>query len=206
MPAKLVITKSCLIESNKVVLNGEVVFDNPNLDTAGFLMSCYKHSAINYPKFYKMDKLCKLGFLAAEQLLNAQDVMSGYQKDEIAIILYNANASLDADMQYYDSVSDLASPALFVYTLPNILIGELCIRHGIKGESTFFLEEKFNADSLIDYVSLLLEQDLAKACLCGWVDVLGEEYKACMMWVEKDKAGRQFTTETIHSIYNQLHG
>jgi hypothetical protein len=206
MSENLVISQSCLIEKNMAILNGKVVFEKPGQDTAGFLMDMYKHTATNYPKFYKMDKLCKLGFLAGELLLKDPDVFDGYDKDEIAIVLYNANASLEADQQYFNSVSEIPSPALFIYTLPNILIGELCIRHGIKGENIFFLQETFQPKSMVDYVGMLLSQDIAQACLCGWVDLLGEEYKACLMWVEKNKSGEMFSTAIIDTIYNQNHG
>ncbi len=206
LSANLVISQSCLIEKNKAILNGRVVFEKPGQDAAGFLLDMYKYAAINYPKFYKMDKLCKLGFLAGELLLSAPDIFEGYNKDEIAIVLYNANASLEADQQYFNTVSEMASPALFIYTLPNILIGELCIRHGIKGENIFFLQETFEVESLVDYVGLLLGQDIAKACLCGWVDLLGEEYKACLMWVEKNKGGEIFSAAIIDKLYNQNHG
>lgn len=206
MSGNPVISQSCLIEKNKAILNGTVVFEKPWQDAAGFLLDMYKHSGINYPKFYKMDKLCKLGFLGGELLFSDPDVFEGYGKDEIAIVLYNANASLEADQLYFNTVSDMASPALFIYTLPNILIGELCIRHGIKGENVFFIQETFEVESMIDYVALLLEQDIAKACLCGWVDFLGEDYKACLMWVEKNKSGELFSTAIINTIYNQNHG
>jgi len=206
MSGNLAISNSCLIENNKAILNGTVVFEKPGLDAAGFLLAMYKDSAINYPKFYKMDKLCKLGFLAGEMLFSHPAVFKDYANDEIAIVLYNANASLEADQQYFNTVSEMASPALFIYTLPNILIGELCIRHGIKGENIFFLEEQFDPGHMVDYVSLLLGQDIAKACLCGWVDILGEEYKACLMWVEKDKSGELFSAAIIDTIYNQYHG
>ncbi len=206
MSGNLHISQSCLIETNKAILNGKVVFDEPDLNAGDFLLALYKHLPINYPKFYKMDKQCKLGFLAGELLFNDADVFKEYAKDEIAIVLYNANASLEADRNYYKTVDEMASPALFLYTLPNILIGELCIRHGIKGETIFFVEEKFDAASMIDYVNLLLEQNIAKACLCGWVDFLDNDYKACLLWVEKDKNGEMFSKEIIDKLYNQYYG
>lgn len=206
MSRNLVISKSCLIEKNRAILNGTIVFDAPGMDASGFLTALYKNTGASYPRFYKMDNLCKLGFLAGELMFGNPAVIKQYNTDEIAIVLYNANASLDTDIRYYSSVKEMASPALFVYTLPNILIGELCIRHGIKGESVFFLAEELNATDLKEYVSLLLEQDIAKACLCGWVDFLGNDYKLCLMWVEKDKQGEVFSVDTINTLYKQRNG
>lgn len=111
------------------------------MDLSAFLLALYKHAGINYPKFYKMDNLSKLGFLAAEMILKNPTLILDFKKEDIAIVLYNRNSSLDTDINYFETVKEMASPALFVYTLPNILIGELCIRHGFKGENIFFLRD-----------------------------------------------------------------
>jgi hypothetical protein len=81
----------------------------------------------------------------------------------------------------------MASPALFVYTLPNIVIGEICIRHHFKGENAFFIFERFNADFIVSYVSNLLDIQQLQVCICGWVELLGDEYKAVLFLVEKEK-------------------
>ena len=65
------------------------------------------------------------------------------------------------------------------------MIGEICIRHQFKGENAFFVFESFNAAFLAQYVHGLMENGSARACICGWVDVLGEEYKAALFLVEK---------------------
>ena len=126
------ISSSCIIGNNAVVKNGVKLFEKPGVDVAGFLLSVYQHFQFNYPKFYKMDNLSKLGWLAAEVLL--KDFPSkGFLPEEVGIALANANSSLDVDIKYYETVKEMASPALFVYTLPNILIGEICIRNNFKG-------------------------------------------------------------------------
>ncbi|MCK7560110.1 hypothetical protein MKQ70_36410 [Chitinophaga sedimenti] len=101
-----------------------------------FLRSLYDRFAGQYQKFHKMDLLSKLGWLSTEVLL--QDIsLSQYAPEDIALVFANRSASLDTDERYYETVSDIASPALFVYTLPNIVIGEISIRHKLKGENAF---------------------------------------------------------------------
>ena len=93
-----------------------------------------------------MDSLSKLGWLAAEILLK-----DSFNKEALSVrkmsglVFANANSSLDTDIKYYETAKDIASPALFVYTLPNIVIGEICIRHNFKGENAFFISEQFDA-------------------------------------------------------------
>ncbi len=127
------ITAHCRISDHSVYRNGQRLLENKKGDLPGFLLSLYQHLNSNYPKFYKMDNLSKLGWLAAEILLKQENLLGSYQSEEIGISLANANASLDTDLKYYDSMKDIPSPSLFVYTLPNIVAGEICIRHKFKG-------------------------------------------------------------------------
>ncbi|WPU98765.1 hypothetical protein SNE26_22380 [Mucilaginibacter sp. cycad4] len=195
------ISSHCTISSSAVHYNGTLLFEAEYTDVPGFLLSAYQLIGAKYPKFYKMDNLAKLGWLAAEVLLKDFDA-TRYQPTDIGVVLSNASSSLDADKRYYDSVQEMASPALFVYTLPNIVIGEICIRHHFKGENAFFIFEQFNADFIVSYVSNLLDIQQLQVCICGWVELLGDEYKAVLFLVEKEKKEglMPFTIENINKI------
>ncbi|MBI3883309.1 MAG: hypothetical protein HY305_03595 [Sphingobacteriales bacterium] len=123
---------------------------------------------------------------------------------DIGVVLSNANSSLDTDIKYFETAKDIASPALFVYTLPNIVTGEICIRYKFKGENAFFILDKFDAGFIQQYVSNLINNNILQACICGWVEVLGEEYKTVLLLVEKEKKEQSvsFTTENINKIYS----
>jgi hypothetical protein len=58
------ITSSCLINSRAVYLNHEPLLKNSGLNALQFLESIYQEGTYAYPRFYKMDTLSKLGFLA----------------------------------------------------------------------------------------------------------------------------------------------
>ena len=179
------ITASCIITDQVVYTNGKAVFESPSTGIQDFLLSVYQHTGVQYPKFYKMDNLSKLGWLTCELLLREGFRAADYRPEEVAVVLSNANASLDTDYKYFATVKEIPSPAVFVYTLPNIMIGEICIRHHFKGENAFFIFDAFNAGFLAQYVHGLMESGSARACICGWVDVMGEEYKAALFLVEK---------------------
>ncbi|MCC8425869.1 hypothetical protein [Mucilaginibacter sp. UR6-11] len=152
-----------------------------------------------------MDNLSKLGWLASEVLLKGSGIKH-YEPEEAGIILSNANSSLDSDKKYIQSVSDIPSPSLFVYTLPNIMIGEICIRNNFKGEDAFFIFEKFDAAFFETYVSNLLENDVLKVCICGWVDVLDDDYKAVLFLVERQETedGIPFSEKNLNNIFDNL--
>ena len=199
MSEKLFIKSSCIIRNQKVFKNDELIFENNLENTTDFLISIYKHLGMEYPKFYKMDNLCKLGILAAECVVGENNKEESDNEGEIAVIIYNANSSLDNDIKYFSTVNKMASPALFVYTLPNIVIGEICIRHRIHGENTFFISKEFDIDQLESYVNLLFINNTATNCLCGWVDCLAEQYEAILFWVNKINENNfmQFNKENI---------
>jgi hypothetical protein len=102
-----------------------------------------------------------------------------------------------------DSIKDGASPSLFVYTLPNIVIGEICIRNHFKGEQAFYIQQEFDAEFIVQQVNYLLDKNIQQACICGWVDVLKEEYKAILFLVEKVKKEKSvlFSAENMDSIF-----
>jgi hypothetical protein len=178
------ITASCIISNHTVFKNGIAIFEN-SMSLSEFLLSVYKYTGLNYPRFYKMDNLSKLGWLTTEILLAENFNAAGNRPEEVGLVLSNANASLDTDLKYYESVHDIPSPSLFVYTLPNIMTGEICIRNNFKGENAFFIAERFDASFIEQYVNDLMDNDILNVCICGWVDLLGEEYKAALFLVEK---------------------
>jgi hypothetical protein len=197
------ITSSCVIAGNTVYKNSETVFINREADNAEFLVSVYQSLNTGYARFYKMDNLSKLGWLASEILLKNSFDTTQYQPEEMGVLLSNASASLDTDIKYLETVKEVASPSVFVYTLPNIMIGEICLRNHFKGESAFFVFEKFDAGFMEQYVNNLLNSNILQACICGWVELLGKEYKAALYLVEKNAAGnaKTFNRQNIHSLF-----
>ena len=199
------ITSSCIISNNVVHKNETILFEDRETDLTVFLTSAYHHFEFKYPKFYKMDNLAKLGWLAAELLLKDNFLQGKYAPAEVGVVLANANSSIDTDLKYYETAKDIASPALFVYTLPNIVIGEICIRHNFKGENAFFIFDNFDAGFIQQYVSNLINSDILQACICGWVEVLGDAYKVVLFLVEKN-GSIPFTKENINKIYQLENG
>jgi hypothetical protein len=216
------IISSCTISHSGVYKDGARLYSHspgnpgepgpqPRDETASlplneFLLSLYRYLGVDYPKFYKMDQLSKLGWLASEIVLRDIQLPAEWQPEDVGIVLTNANSSLDTDIKYLDTVRDIPSPAVFVYTLPNIMIGEISIRNKFKGENAFFIFDRFDTAFLEQYVGQLLDTGLLKACICGWVDVFGEEYRATLFLVARDHPGDTpsptlFTKENMDKIF-----
>lgn len=194
----------CTIQNNRISLNGEVVFSTEPIVFSDFSKKAYQHFEIGYPKFFKMDNLSKLAFLGAELLLKAESDAS--KENNIALVFANKSSSLDTDMKYQNSITDpgnyYPSPAVFVYTLPNICLGEISIRHQLKSENSFFIFVEYNAVFMEKYSSILLETQKAEKVLCGWVEYCNEDYKAFLYLVDK-KGELMHNQELLNKLYNQ---
>jgi hypothetical protein len=199
------ISGSASINQGIVLKDDKQLFENKAGDASAFLLSAYQHFGLNYPKFYKMDNLSKPGWLASEVLLADTFRKEKYQPEQVGLVLANKNSSLDDDLKYFDSIKDGASPSLFVYTLPNIVIGEICIRNGFKGEHTFYIQEDFDAGFIENQVNYLLDNNILQACICGWADFLGENYKVVLFLAEKQKGSNAvpFSAENMNTVFNR---
>jgi len=160
------------------VLDGQPVAVSETGDK--MLVELYRRYAGDYPKFFKMDTLCRLGFIAAEILINEEMRKCENEKMVNAIILANRSASIKNDKDYLATISDgnyYPSPSLFVYTLPNIVTGEIAIRHHIQGETAFYILD--NPEQLEPIVQSTITNDPYGASrseespitvLCGWLE------------------------------------
>lgn len=171
------------------------------------LLGLYKHFGFDYPKFYKMDNLSKLGWLAAEILLQ-DGFLKAYKPEDVGILFYNKNSSLDTDIKYFETVKTIASPALFVYTLPNIVMGEISIRHQLKGENALFVSDQFEVGFMQQYVEGLFSRGSVQSCICGWLEFFGNNIEAALYLVEKKNNGLAlpFTEENINKLYQLTNG
>ncbi|MGE0638563.1 MAG: 3-oxoacyl-ACP synthase [Bacteroidia bacterium] len=197
------ISSYCLIRNNQIILNGEtlLVKDTQVLFNE-FIKSVYDLNASSYLKFFKMDNLCKLAFLASEFLLKNRKLSEQYGAENVSLLFANTSSSLDTDINYYNTVKDFASPSLFVYTLPNIMLGEISIRNKFKGENAFFVFEHFQADFLCNYATQLIHEQKAKAVVIGWVELLNENYEAFLCLAEETNEGTELTKENLTTYYN----
>ena len=198
------ITGFCSINNGIVAKDGVNIFAHES-DLSGLLLATYQYLQLTYPKFYKMDNLSKLGWLATEFLLKDTFNKDEYQPEETGVLLANTNSSLDDDIKYWDSIKEVASPSLFVYTLPNIVIGEICIRNHFKGEQAFYIQPEFDTQFIAQQVDYLLDKNIMQACICGWVDVFEQDYKAVLFLVEKKKTEKAvvFSAKRMNEIFNK---
>ncbi|MEN8225155.1 MAG: 3-oxoacyl-ACP synthase [Bacteroidota bacterium] len=209
----LVIHKYCSVKPSRACVNGREIFSNEAPQgLRGYLRALYKHLKVDYPKFFKMDGLSKLGFISVEFLLQDESLLSRHAAEKIGIILSNASSSLEIDEKHQDTINDrnqyFPSPSNFVYTLPNIMAGEAAIRHKFKGENTVLISEKFDAELIHNIASQAFSINALDCCICGWVEQYGDKYEALLFLVEnsegpKSGEGIIFDPINLMKIYKQ---
>lgn len=165
----------------------------------GMLTSIYKQYVGNYPKYYKMDGLSRLGFVASELLLQAEGKKNaganehadaaGNAKEDVAIVLFNHSSSVDADRKYMETITDseayFPSPSVFVYTLPNIVTGEIAIRNQIHGETSFYILPSKNEQQMEEILEASFADEQTQEILTGWLNYDDEQHYEAELFIAR---------------------
>lgn len=166
-----------------VWLDGKVFAIDKDGKQSSLLTALYKQIIGNYPKYYKMDGLCRLGFIASELLLKAERDEGSFTEDinkTRAIVFFNRSSSIASDKKYLASIVEkdnyFPSPSVFVYTLPNIVTGEIAIRNGYHGETSFYILPHKNEFLMQDIIETTFMDEQTTSVLTGWLDYEDSEH------------------------------
>lgn len=166
-----------ILDQRKIWERKEELGEQEGLEHHSLLTSLYKQMIGDYPKFYKMDGLSRLGFVASEILLNAEKEET---EEEKAIIFFNHSSSIASDRNYKESIKDkdnyFPSPSIFVYTLPNIVTGEIAIRNHFHGETSFFILPDKDERLMEEILQASCRDAQSKSFLTGWIDYEDERH------------------------------
>ncbi|MBP3227414.1 MAG: 3-oxoacyl-ACP synthase [Bacteroidaceae bacterium] len=171
-------------KSRVVITPAKAVINSVSLQLGStgkeLITELYMKEIGNYPRFYKMDMLSRLGFVASELLLQTESGRHFRKRHDRSVILFNRTSSIDADKHYWATVTDAGgafpSPSWFVCTLPNIVVGEIAIRNGYCGETSFYILP-FRDEEIMDKVLHASCRDsTVGSVLCGWLDYEDENH------------------------------
>lgn len=187
--AEFEIVSSCQISSTKVLVNQQLLWQHQQEEEDWF-SAIYKNLGLAYPKFFKMDRLCKAGILGSELLLKDYPFDKENVKTSWGIILCNSASSLDNDRKYQETIAHpdnyYPSPSLFVYTLANIVTGEIAIRHKIGGESSFYVMPQYNADFIQELINQsYIANPEFNHLIGGWINVDEQEIDVQLMLTKR---------------------
>lgn len=198
-----------ILDQRKIWERKEELREQEGLEHHSLLTSLYKQMIGDYPKFYKMDGFSRLGFVASEILLNAEKGETDKERkneeekkkqeerkeeeiknlEERAIIFFNHSSSIASDRNYKESIKDkdnyFPSPSIFVYTLPNIVTGEIAIRNHFQGETSFFILPDKDERLMEEILQASCRDAQSKSFLTGWIDYEDERHFEADLKIKK---------------------
>ena len=144
---------------------------------AALVTEIYKKYLADGSRFFKMDLYSRLAYVATGLL--AKDALEGSDPEDRALLVFTQNGSVLADRKHLSTFSDPASfypsPAVFINTLPNVVLGEIAVKNGIKGETTLVLLPSRDETAMHRVVEATLAATRPSVLLYGWVDCDAED-------------------------------
>ena len=113
-------------------------------------------------RFGRMDLLSRLGLMAVELLGINFEELPDEERNEVGVALLTPSGSISADIAFLQNIS----PSTFVYTLPSSVIGEVCIRHRLRGPVLCLTSNSVDGHSIIDEAAEYIRQKEAHAMIC----------------------------------------
>jgi hypothetical protein len=135
-------------------------------------------------RFGRMDVLSRLGLMAVELLHAKFERMGPAERDAVGVCVETRSGCAVTDLRFLQS--PLAST--FAYTLPSTVIGEICIRHRLRGPVMCLLPVPSQGGSL-EVALGWLERDEAGACVCVACDYLDKKIAASVLSPDDMPAG-----------------
>jgi 3-oxoacyl-[acyl-carrier-protein] synthase-1 len=150
-----------------------------HIASPGRLSDLYRANGVDYQRFFKMDGLSRLGFMAAELLPEVDD------RQGCAVVLCCHSSSVVSDSRFIQSFtsSEGVSPSLFIYTLPNIVTGEIAIRHGLRGETSLYILPRRDDELVWQLVEATFLDKAISTVIGGWIDYTDDEHYEADMYL-----------------------
>ena len=144
---------------------------------ASLITEIFKKHVADNSRFFKMDLYSRLAYVGTTLL--AKETLEDCAPEDRALFVFTQNGSVLADRKHLSTFSNpeefFPSPAVFINTLPNVVLGEIAVRNCIKGETTLVLLP-FRDEAAIDRImEATLSATRPSAVICGWVDCASED-------------------------------
>ena len=144
---------------------------------AALVTEIFKKFLADGSRFFKMDLYSRLAYVATSLL--AKDFLEGCDSEEVALVVFTQNGSVLADRKHLSTFSNpeefFPSPAVFINTLPNVVLGEIAVKNTIKGETTLVLLPGRDESAMNRIIDATLAATKPAVMICGWIDCDAED-------------------------------
>lgn len=196
------------LSNDGLIVDGKIVFENSeNLPQTDWINHLYRCIGFTYPKFHKMDLLCKSAMLVTESLSDKD----AFDDKGMPLVFANRGGSMVSDEKHASSIflekEGFASPAVFVYTLANIAMGEISIRHGLQSPNVFFIFDRFDDRNTVDFLiqcqTQLFYSSDTERLLGGWLEV-SETHLDVFLYTLGGEGLHTFTGTDLLTLYKGI--
>ena len=167
--------KSLRITPDSLVVDGQAV----PLEARGssLVTEIFKKYLADGSRFFKMDLYSRLAYVGTSLL--AKDTLDAYDPEDRALFVFTQNGSVLADRKHLSTFSDpkefYPSPAVFINTLPNVVLGEIAVKNSIKGETTLVLLPDREETVIQQIMEASMSATRPGVVIYGWVDCDAED-------------------------------
>lgn len=173
--ADYAVARSLAITPDGMTVDGKAV----SLESRGaaLVSEIFKKTLADGSRFFKMDLYSRLAYVATSLL--AKDSLEGCAPEDVALVIFTQNGSVLADRKHLSTFANpdefFPSPAVFINTLPNVVLGEIAVKNNIKGETTLVLLPARDEAAMNRILDATLAATRPAAMICGWVDCDAED-------------------------------
>jgi 3-oxoacyl-(acyl-carrier-protein) synthase len=129
--------------------------------------------------FRRLDPASRMLVLACEAL-GLDRLLTPAQREATALVVATTVGCLDADRQFARSLGgEMLDAPIFPYTLPSTCVGEVALRHGLRGISICLSTAPGTGDEAFAEAVRLLATGEAEAVVAATVDVLRDDPPTC---------------------------
>ncbi len=122
-------------------------------------------------RFGRMSPLTRLGLMAVELLDAGLAEMTDEQRTNTGICMCSPFGSMATDIEFLRD----NSPNTFTYTLPSSVMGEVCIRHRLRGPGLCLMSEGSAGRGIVEEAAERIFSGEAHAMLCLLCEARGAE-------------------------------
>ncbi len=141
---------------------------------AALLPEIFKKYLADGSRFFKMDLFSRLAYVGTGLL--AKDALEDCAPEDRGLLIGTLNGSVLADRKHLSTFSEeyYPSPAIFINTLPNVVLGEIAVTHQIQGETTLLMLPGLEDACLENILDATLAATQPSVLIAGWVDCESE--------------------------------
>lgn len=186
----------CRIRTTSIVVNGKRMREwepepGHNAPINQTLDHLFAQLAFPYANFSRMDNFNKLGFLAAEIVMRDAGTSPLENMSDTVIFLETRSSTMDSDWIFQKSIDNKENyhpdSDLFAYMAPNVVCGEIAIRHRIFGETSMCSTESFCPGILFDALrNAFLYDDTVKHGLVGYLECFQGFMSALFLYIDRE--------------------